>query len=827
MNFLDVRTVVFSNLITDIVCAAVLGWLWIQNRKRFGGSLFWLADLCLQTLAVLMISLRGRLPDWLSLGSASPLAVGGALLGYLGLERFTGKKSVQLHNYILLLVFILLNSYYAFIRPSLEARNLLLSLALLAICFQCTWLIAYRVDRAERRKALWVGLVFGLFCLVSLVRIGEILAKPQPDIDFFQSGIYETLILMFYQILLILLTFSLVMLVNHHLIAEAQSQEEKFTRAFHSSPYAILLAKASDGRILEVNDGFAKIVGYSTEEAAGKTSLELHLWAREADRAGVDTELAQGRPVHGREFEFRKKSGQPFTGLFSAETVTIDDQPWILSSISDISERKQAQEQTNRMAKFPSENPNPTLRLDRDGAILYANPASQSLLADWGAQVGEPAPEFWQEIVAQALEQQTTRTYETKCGEIIYSFSVVPVMESHYVNLYGRDITKRKQVEQTLIESEKRYRSLFENMLNGYAYCRMLFEDGQPQDFIYLDVNQAFEKLTGLKQAAGRKVSELIPGLRQSDPELFERYARVALSGEPETFETYVEALKMWFSISVYSPEREYFVAVFDVITERKQAEKALRESESRYRHTLEAMLEGCQILGLDWRYLYINEAAEKQNRRPKEELLGRKYADMWPGIESTQVFEALRQCMQERTPQSLENEFVFPDGSKGYFDLRIYPVPEGLVILSIDVTSRKQAEADLVERESRYRELVENANSAIIRWKSDGTIAFFNDFAESFFGYPAEEIIGRDVNILVPETESTGGDLSTLVHDIVSQPERFVNIINENICRDGRRVWMTWTNKPIRDRNGQVTEILAVGNDITRAEKGRRGAGA
>jgi len=150
------------------------------------------------------------------------------------------------------------------------------------------------------------------------------------------------------------------------------------------------------------------------------------------------------------------------------------------------------------------------------------------------------------------------------------------------------DITERKRAMMELQESEKRYRSLFKNMLNGFAYCRMLFDGDRPRDFIYLDVNSAFEALTGLKDVVGKRVSEVIPGIRESDPQLFEIYGRVALTGKPERFEIYVEALKMWFSISVYSPRREHFVAVFDVITARKQAEKE-RETTIGLLHLLNA----------------------------------------------------------------------------------------------------------------------------------------------------------------------------------------------------------------------------------------------
>ncbi len=126
--------------------------------------------------------------------------------------------------------------------------------------------------------------------------------------------------------------------------------------------------------------------------------------------------------------------------------------------------------------------------------------------------------------------------------------------------------------EQALEKSEARYRSLFENMLEGYAYCRILSEQGQARDFIYLEVNKSFEKLTGLDHVTGKKISELVPGIHDTNPEILAAYARAASTGHPERFETYLKPLKIWLAISVYSSEKEHFVAVFDNITERKQA---------------------------------------------------------------------------------------------------------------------------------------------------------------------------------------------------------------------------------------------------------------
>lgn len=174
-----------------------------------------------------------------------------------------------------------------------------------------------------------------------------------------------------------------------------------------------------------------------------------------------------------------------------------------------------------------------------------------------------------------------------KDGSVVFSEwrnSAIYDAEGQLISILSMvvDLTAQMRAERLLKESEQRYRSLFEHMLNGYAYCRVIFEQEKPVDFVYLAVNQAFEELTGLRDVVGKRASEVIPGIRDSDPQLIETYGRVALTGNPETFETFVEALSMWFSVSVYSPETEYFVAVFDVITRRKEAEEALRKSERR-----------------------------------------------------------------------------------------------------------------------------------------------------------------------------------------------------------------------------------------------------
>lgn len=114
---LDMRTIIFSYVLTDIVCLVVIVLLWQQNRKRFAGTGFFVFDFALQTVTLFLIVLRGQIPDWISIVLANALAGTGMLFGYMGLLRFVGKKSFQIHNYILLTAFVFVHAYFALFHP--------------------------------------------------------------------------------------------------------------------------------------------------------------------------------------------------------------------------------------------------------------------------------------------------------------------------------------------------------------------------------------------------------------------------------------------------------------------------------------------------------------------------------------------------------------------------------------------------------------------------------------------------------------------------------------------------------------------------------------
>jgi PAS domain S-box-containing protein len=127
----------------------------------------------------------------------------------------------------------------------------------------------------------------------------------------------------------------------------------------------------------------------------------------------------------------------------------------------------------------------------------------------------------------------------------------------------------------------------------------------------------------------------------------------------------------------------------------------------------------------------------------------------------------------------------------------------------------------ELEVSEQRYREIVQNANSVILRMDTGGRITFFNAYAQRFFGYYENEILGENaIGTIVPETDETGADLKAMIKDIVENPQRHSTNVNENMRANGQRIWMAWTNKAIIDDDGRISEILCIGNDITKLKQ-------
>jgi PAS domain-containing protein len=157
-----------------------------------------------------------------------------------------------------------------------------------------------------------------------------------------------------------------------------------------------------------------------------------------------------GEDVPPYEYKLRTKDGREIIGIHTTKLIDFGGKKAILGIITDITKRKRAEEEREFLAKFPSENPNPVLRIEKDGKLIYSNAASQSLLKDWKIENGQPVPDRIEKLVIKVLDlEKIIQTEIEQDGKTIL-FTINPVKEAGYVNLYGHDITERKMTEKTL-----------------------------------------------------------------------------------------------------------------------------------------------------------------------------------------------------------------------------------------------------------------------------------------------------------------------------------------------------------------------------------------
>jgi PAS domain S-box-containing protein len=270
----------------------------------------------------------------------------------------------------------------------------------------------------------------------------------------------------------------------------------------------------------------------------------------------------------------------------------------------------------------------------------------------------------------------------------------------------------------------------------------------------------------------------------------------------------------------------ETFMNFASIALQRSLFEKALLKSEKKY-HSL--FINGSDLLcihDLEGNLLETNLSYKKKYGLGNENLSGINIRNFIPDRYRAEFDQYLQRIIKNREDDGylrvinkLGHEVILEYKNKLICDDEGSPI--AVHGSARDVTERQKMETALKESEEKYRELVQNANSIIARLDTSGKITFFNEYAEKFFGYTAEEIIGKNaLGTIVPDTDTSGNDLSTLVSDIMKNPDLYATYENENILRSGRRVWVSWTNKVISNQNGDIKEILCIGNDITQRKR-------
>jgi PAS domain S-box-containing protein len=491
----------------------------------------------------------------------------------------------------------------------------------------------------------------------------------------------------------------------------------------------------------------------------------------------------------------------------------------------DITERKRAEEEIQNLAKFLSENPNPVLRITRDGTLLYINEAGSILLPGWHLQVGQASPPILREAVSRSFDRETVQSLDLEYGEKLYSFSVAPIVNAGYANLYAQDITERKRAEDALHREQEVLQRIVDNIPVMIAY---LDQEGR-----HKWVNQCWQSTLGWSFEEAQRtnvLAEIYP-----DPEYLKYVVGyIATSaGSWGDFKTRAHDGRIldtsWANVLLSDGSN---IGIGIDVTERKRAEEALRESEQRLSFHMENS--PTAIVECDTNFIVTRWSgeAERMFGWSRAETIGKAIMDLHI-IYDEDI--PIVQNVMERLTDGVSRHVVSANRNYTKGGQVIYCEWYNSVLLNaqgkmvsvmsqvLDITERKRAEEALRESERKLRLIAENATDVIFAYDMDRRLIYVNPALEAFTGYTVAELEEKNfINWLYPEDEAK---MLPLWEDLFAgkgfSAEEF-----RIVTTDGQIKWCLSSWGPLYDESGQQIGVQGRERDITerkRAEEGLR----
>ncbi len=364
------------------------------------------------------------------------------------------------------------------------------------------------------------------------------------------------------------------------------------------------------------------------------------------------------------------------------------------------------------------------------------------------------------------------------------------------------------------------YRKIFQTMSEGFVLHEIICnEDGEPYDLRILDINPAFEQLTGLRKedVLGRTIRQVLP---DEDPLLIKTLGTVALTGKPMEFENHSRALKGYYKIISYSPTLLQVAALFSDITKEKDAENNIKKMGAMNRAILNSIPDQVFILSDNGTFLDYRSPLGGVTYSPPKSFLGKTINEVLPAELASQIESKMAEAQKSSLVQIFEYKLPVK-GKDKYYEARISPGSDGIFVTLVrNIDEHKRMEQALLESERRFRAAIDNFPYTFIIYDRDLRISYINRVGLEMCGMSEEEVIGHadeelfSAGITTPYMESLRRALATGTMQSVKSVQKM----------QSGKVTIVFNYVPILDEQGRICQILGINFDVTEIEGTKRG---
>lgn len=604
--------------------------------------------------------------------------------------------------------------------------------------------------------------------------------------------------------------------MSNQIAERLRESEEKFRKIFEDHVAVKLLIDPVSGEIIDANKAAANYYGWSREEFKGMKMDKINTLTFKEIKKEMGNAVSKTKTHF--EFRHRLKDGSIRDVEVLSSIIKIRNKDVLHSIVRDITDRKQSEEEIRILASFPSENPDPVLRVDRNGKLLYANEASYRLLT-WELKPGSIVPMVLHRAVMKVLVTGHQEQVDEKNNHLLFSFDIIPVMEAGYVNIYGHDITERRLAEESLRESERMLRESQELAhLGTYVWDLLtgLWSSSVILDTIF-GIDSKYEKSmpgwVNIVHPGWQKimndyvVNDVIGKHKKFDKEY-------QIIRQNDGSERWVHGLGALEFDSSGNPCK--LKGTITDITERKIVEEALRESEERFSKSFMTSPISFMIANMeDGRIIEVNDAFSTISGYTREEALASTTLNLKIWVNERDRNHMIDSIRKGKAILHQETLLRAKGGNISTVLLSAQLIKlanRNCIISSIeDITKRKEAEA-VVRIQSEI--MSHMAEAVYLVRMEDGIIVYTNSRFEELFGYSPGEMIGKHVSIVNAPTEKSPGKTADEIMNDLNRNDSWAGEVL-NIKKDGTVFW-SHANVAIFDHSKFGKVLVSLQEDIT-----------